>query len=776
MQKDKQNLKEELGSLQYLIEFDRTKPHTEQKDLLEYTKLDNITPKKILSDKPSKKDGLQELAPLIGLLARISPWAVRGLANIGRGGAALGSRGILSKLPSGLKWLGGFGKVSTKGLKGIPASLSSKIASGQKLGKGILPANLSKSIISTQAGSGLNRLLTWGTGAYLIGKIGSSGVKVPGNAASAMQDWSEGGQMTEDDFLSIAFTPEVYDQVEQQGLIQEIPFNFQAEGTLAQLADVIYDATEGGEKYYGKGVVDFLTFGATEGAGTEEDDIYSAFRQVNSLYDCSHLSGIYQLKYGTPLIEELLDELSEEDFQPIADILRDKPICIIDGEKIYNIDDLNDKIESLVNDMINRPEGLPATRVRFKTLFDGEVVDVFLDVNVAPVFVAAGKEYLGQFEYIEASEEKVYLLLPNHKVGAIADKDDRKAVLKIFGKGEGGEGADYVLGRDIEVAGELYEKGEDLATIAGPGGYADVIYDEMVTDNPRSAQRQNWVLQGAAIAFVMDTDEFEVLTEAYKGLESLLKENHFLGEQKYRRSEVEGKHRIHRIRGKVDDTSGEEPVKPKKQKSYDSVKECTNVFKLGDSGSGVKQLQKELIRNGYKLPEHGADGDFGPETKTAVNAFLGKSGQSQRGVIDCDDLIALETLKHTNETAGETTTDTTTQATTDTTTQAVTTDTTTEKPQEDISTTDVTSKREKLQNLVLKTPDSKQQKNYCKNLIAFEAGMLKSNMERATELRALKTCFDNHDFGWFGPSKRVRKTYKLLTGNFKKNIKKTEKF
>ena len=119
MQKDKQNLKNELGSLQYLIEFDRTKPHTEQQDLLEYTKLDNITPKKILSDKPSKKDVQLEWLPLIGAVARIAPWAVRGLANLGRGAAAVGSRGALSKLPSGLKWLGGFGKVSTQGLKGV---------------------------------------------------------------------------------------------------------------------------------------------------------------------------------------------------------------------------------------------------------------------------------------------------------------------------------------------------------------------------------------------------------------------------------------------------------------------------------------------------------------------------------------------------------------------------------------------------------------------------------------------------------------------------------
>ena len=269
----------------------------------------------------------------------------------------------------------------------------------------------------------------------------------------------------------------------------------------------------------------------------------------------------------------------------------------------------------------------------------------------------------------------------------------------------------------------------------------------------------------------MDATDFEVLKEAYKGLERLIKENHFLGEQKYNRSEVDGKHRIRRIRGAVDDTSGEENKPPKKvSKTYDSVKECTNVFKLGDNGSGVKQLQKELIRNGYKLPEHGADGDFGPETKTAVNAFLGKSDQSQRGVIDCDDLIALETLKHKNETAGET------DVTTDTTTQAVTTDTTTVKPETPAETqsTSVLSKRDKLQKDVLNTPDGKQQKKYCQILIKFEESMLKSNMKKARNLRALKTCYDNHNFPRGGDgSRKVRRAYNLKRS---KNIKKTEKF
>ena len=191
---------------------------------------------------------------------------------------------------------------------------------------------------------------------------------------------------------------------------------------------------------------------------------------------------------------------------------------------------------------------------------------------------------------------------------------------------------------------------------------------------------------------------------------------------------------------------------------------------LGDSGSGVKQLQKELIRNGYKLPEHGADGDFGAETKTAVNAFLGKSDQSQRGVIDCDDLIALETLKYKNETAGETVKPEE---------ETVTTDTTTVKPspvkpeKEETQSESVPGKRGKLQKDVMNS-SGKQQKKYCQILIRFEAGMLKSGMKKATNLRPLKTCYDNHNFPALGDgSRKVRKAYDLKT---RRNIKKTEKF
>ena len=46
-------------------------------------------------------------------------------------------------------------------------------------------------------------------------------------------------------------------------------------------------------------------------------------------------------------------------------------------------------------------------------------------------------------------------------------------------------------------------------------------------------------------------------------------------------------------------------------------------------------------------------------------------------------------------------------------------------------------------------------------------------MKKAENLRALKTCYDNHNFGMGGNSRRVRKSYGLKTS---RNIKKTEKF
>ena len=51
---------------------------------------------------------------------------------------------------------------------------------------------------------------------------------------------------------------------------------------------------------------------------------------------------------------------------------------------------------------------------------------------------------------------------------------------------------------------------------------------------------------------------------------------------------------------------------------------------LGDSGSGVKQIQTALVAHGYKVA---IDGSFGPQTSQAVKEFQKKSGIAQDGVV-----------------------------------------------------------------------------------------------------------------------------------------------
>ena len=47
----------------------------------------------------------------------------------------------------------------------------------------------------------------------------------------------------------------------------------------------------------------------------------------------------------------------------------------------------------------------------------------------------------------------------------------------------------------------------------------------------------------------------------------------------------------------------------------------SRLLKKGMTGSDVKVMQELLLQLGYKLPEHGADGEFGAETEKAVLAF-----------------------------------------------------------------------------------------------------------------------------------------------------------
>ena len=45
------------------------------------------------------------------------------------------------------------------------------------------------------------------------------------------------------------------------------------------------------------------------------------------------------------------------------------------------------------------------------------------------------------------------------------------------------------------------------------------------------------------------------------------------------------------------------------------------LIRRRDKGEKVKKLQEQLLSIGYKLPLHGADGDFGAETLSAVEGF-----------------------------------------------------------------------------------------------------------------------------------------------------------
>ena len=57
-------------------------------------------------------------------------------------------------------------------------------------------------------------------------------------------------------------------------------------------------------------------------------------------------------------------------------------------------------------------------------------------------------------------------------------------------------------------------------------------------------------------------------------------------------------------------------------------------LKLGCEGDDVRELQLDLMQLGYALPEYGADGEFGDETKAAVKAFQKDHGLKVDGVMN----------------------------------------------------------------------------------------------------------------------------------------------
>jgi peptidoglycan hydrolase-like protein with peptidoglycan-binding domain len=57
-------------------------------------------------------------------------------------------------------------------------------------------------------------------------------------------------------------------------------------------------------------------------------------------------------------------------------------------------------------------------------------------------------------------------------------------------------------------------------------------------------------------------------------------------------------------------------------------------------GTHVRLIQESLLAQGYALPIHGADGDFGPETEAAVRAF-----QVDAGAVKLDGIVGPETMR-----------------------------------------------------------------------------------------------------------------------------------
>lgn len=73
------------------------------------------------------------------------------------------------------------------------------------------------------------------------------------------------------------------------------------------------------------------------------------------------------------------------------------------------------------------------------------------------------------------------------------------------------------------------------------------------------------------------------------------------------------------------------------------------LLKKGMSGSDVRELQLNMLKQGYVLPKYGADGGYGAETVEAVKSFQKKSGLEADGVYGSNThkslLAALESLK-----------------------------------------------------------------------------------------------------------------------------------
>jgi hypothetical protein len=79
---------------------------------------------------------------------------------------------------------------------------------------------------------------------------------------------------------------------------------------------------------------------------------------------------------------------------------------------------------------------------------------------------------------------------------------------------------------------------------------------------------------------------------------------------------------------------------------FEAIYDGERLLRVGDSGPAVVKLQETLVETGFELPRYGADGQFGTETKAAVEAFQRDAGLTGRSV---DGIVGPVTLRLLDE-------------------------------------------------------------------------------------------------------------------------------
>lgn len=75
---------------------------------------------------------------------------------------------------------------------------------------------------------------------------------------------------------------------------------------------------------------------------------------------------------------------------------------------------------------------------------------------------------------------------------------------------------------------------------------------------------------------------------------------------------------------------------------FEAIYDGRRLLRVGDRGPAVERLQQALVDTGFSLPRFGADGVFGSETKSAVEAFQRSAGLTGRQI---DGIVGKKTIR-----------------------------------------------------------------------------------------------------------------------------------